>query len=125
MNFNRKFIPNVWEAPRQAHPILPFVNNQQNFYPIQGNSEIWNNQGNSNYKNFQQNHQNQNIRPLPHINTSGPDHQHFRKFNNNNNTNNQDYRRPGPACSRNNYKLVAQISIFSIILLCNTFLLSA
>lgn len=102
MSFNRKFVPNVWEAPQQIHPAPPFTNNPPNFYPNQGNLEVWNNQGNSHFnQNFQQNH-NQNIRPLLSLqNNPIPDHpQQFRRFNNNNN---QEYRRPGPVCSRNNY----------------------
>ena len=103
MNYNRKFIPKVWESPRQVHSVPPFVNSQQNFFQNQGNpgNNIWNNSGNSNFnQNFQQN---QNIRPLLHLNTPIPDNQPFRKFNNDN-VNNQEYRRPpGPACSRNNY----------------------
>lgn len=100
MNYNRKFIPNVWEAPRQVHPIPPLFNNQQNFYQNQGNSEFWN--GNPNFnQNFPQNN---NIRPLMSVhNAPGQDPPNqFRGFNNNN-ANNQEYRRPGPACSRNNY----------------------
>lgn len=114
MNFNRKFIPNVWEAPPQVHPGPPFVNNQQNFFPNQGNRDVWN-QRNSNFnQNFQHNHQNSNqnnnIRPLLSLlNAATSDHpSNFRKFNNNK-SNNQEYRRPGPACSRNNYRYLLSI----------------
>lgn len=104
MSFNRKFNPNVWETPRPAHPVPPFVNNQQNFYQNQGNYQQFPN-FNSNYQQQNQSH-NQNIRPLlsfPQGDLVPPPQ--FRKFNNNNNINNNpNYRRPGPACSRNNYQ---------------------
>jgi hypothetical protein len=101
MNFNNKFNPNIWDAPRQQQPNPPFVNNQPNFFQNQGS---FNFQSNQNFgPNFQQN-QHQNIRPLLSLPiTNSSDHQPapFRKFKNNNN--NPDYRRPGPACARNNY----------------------
>lgn len=92
--FNRNFNPNIWDTPRPVHPIPPFANNQQNFYQNQGNF----NQFQNNFQpNFQQNQNN--------IRNQHPQADHipslFRNFKNNNNQHNEDnYRRPGPKCSR-------------------------
>lgn len=99
MSFNRKFNPNIWEQPRPSHQIPPFVNNQQNFFQNQnqGNFQYQNTNFNSNFQ------QNQNIRPLlglPVLNVQDLGTQQFRNYNNNHNQDN--YRRPGPACARNN-----------------------
>lgn len=102
MSFNnRKFNPNIWETPQPP----PFVNNQNvwnaadvggHFIQNQGHGQFPNNNFN---QNFQQNFNNQNLRPLLSLPLAqDPPQQSFRKFNNQNQDN---YRRPGPAFTRN------------------------